>query len=531
MGLGGHELGCKCRVQVEVQEHLGVCLLSIWRLAVPSVLSLSVSLNLYLSLSTECRPVVSHTPPPPATYLEPPILCTSYPTPYPPSLYIYPPLPSHLTPLAVTICCRPAALCTRESTETAQSQISSREIANFTSPPTMSLAGQTMPARESVHSSREDRVTSTITDKKDQSQRTSYRDSLPNAPRPSVQNDDAPNENENAKMYGDYYEEMTGPSPKKTQPAQTAPALPAKSSLRASRLLDGMALKIITNQPTQAAPQEVYLSSEEEASSSADEFSDYDYESDSAESADSPVRRKSQEDTARVVSVVFAGKPSIIDLPSTRRSASPESMESSRPPSRLVISSTAPSLRRMPTSSTSGASFSPVFHPPRSSSMMITSSMLPKEKPSFLSIDPYASKPFDERAEEPQAEPEKLERPKTPTSQLFKRTLSIVRKRSRPQLRDLAANNSSRDRLSSPSLGHLPLSAHADIREEPEQKAPWSAVSYHDIMRAAKKNAQNQPPTPSTPVAQVQSPSSPAGNTRSRILSGFTNRRKSIKIG
>ncbi|KAK1453709.1 hypothetical protein CMEL01_05368 [Colletotrichum melonis] len=64
MGLGGHELGCKCRVQVEVQEHLGVCLLSIWRLAVPSVLPLSVSLNLYLSLSTECRPVVSHTPPP-----------------------------------------------------------------------------------------------------------------------------------------------------------------------------------------------------------------------------------------------------------------------------------------------------------------------------------------------------------------------------------------------------------------------------------------------------------------------------------
>ncbi|EXF77172.1 hypothetical protein CFIO01_08922 [Colletotrichum fioriniae PJ7] len=396
----------------------------------------------------------------------------------------------------------------------------------------MSLAGQTMPVRESVHSSREDRVTSTMTDKKDQqSQRTSYRDSLPNAPRPSVQNDDAPNENENAKMYGDYYEEMTGPSPKKAQPTQTAPALPAKSSLRASRLLDGMALKIITNQPSQAAPQEVYLSSEEEASSSADEFSDYDYESESAESADSPVRRKSQEDTARVVSVVFAGKPSIIDLPSTRRSASPESMESSRPPSRLVISSTAPSLRRMSTSSTSGASFSPVFHPPRSSSMMITSSMLPKEKPSFLSIDPYASKPFDERAEEQQAEPERLERPKTPTSQLFKRTLSIVRKRSRPQLRDLAANNSSRDRLSSPSLGHLPLSAHADIREEPEQKAPWSAVSYHDIMRAAKKNAQNQPPTPSTPVAQVQSPSSPAGNTRSRILSGFTNRRKSIKIG
>ncbi|KAK1502476.1 uncharacterized protein CCOS01_00682 [Colletotrichum costaricense] len=66
MGLGGHELGCKCRVQVEVQEHLGVCLLSIWRLAVPSVLSLSVSLNLHLSLSlhgvSTCR--IPHPSPP-----------------------------------------------------------------------------------------------------------------------------------------------------------------------------------------------------------------------------------------------------------------------------------------------------------------------------------------------------------------------------------------------------------------------------------------------------------------------------------
>ncbi|KZL82429.1 hypothetical protein CI238_03197 [Colletotrichum incanum] len=393
----------------------------------------------------------------------------------------------------------------------------------------MSLAGQTMPVRELAHSTtRQDGVTSTADQQ--QSQRTSYRDSLPNAPRPPVYNDDAFNENETAKMYGDYYEEMTGPSPKKNQPTQQkAPALPAKSSLRASRLLDGMALKIITNQPTQAAPQEIYLSSEEEASSSADEFSDYDYESESAESADSPVR-KSHEDTARVVSVVYAGKPSIIDLPSTRRSATPESIDS-RSLSRLVTSSTAPSLRRMSTSSASGASFSPIYHPPRSSSMMITSSMLPKEKPAFLSIDPYASKPLDERAEEHQAEVERPERPKTPTSQLFKRTLSIVRKRSRPQLRDIAANNSSRDRLSSPSLGHLPLSANSDVKEESEKtpNGPWSAVSYHDIMRAAKKNAQNQPPTPSTPVAL--SPSSPAGNTRSRILSGLTNRRKSMRLG
>ncbi|KAF6842547.1 hypothetical protein CMUS01_02971 [Colletotrichum musicola] len=403
----------------------------------------------------------------------------------------------------------------------------------------MSLAGQTMPARESQHSSREE-VATGREEQKNQT-RSSYRDSLPNAPRPPVYSDDAENENETAKMYGEYYDdEMT----KKAQPKQQqAPELPAKSSLRASRLLDSMALKIITNQPNNnsQAPQEVYLSSEEEASSSADEFSDYDYESDSAESAESPVRRKSHEDTARVVSVVFAGKPSIIDLPSTRRSASPESMES-RPSSRMVSSSTAPSLRRMSTASTSASSYSPVFHPARSSSMMFTSSMLPKDRPSFLSIDPCASKTYEERSvEEQQVEVERPERPKTPTSALFRRTLSIVRKRSRPQLRDLAANNSSRDKLSSPSLQHLPLSANSlmstnsDLKEEPEQtvktpNSPWPTITYQEIMRAAKKNSQtNQPPTPSTP--NVQSPASPAGNTRSRILSGFASRRKSIKIG
>ncbi|KAI8184004.1 hypothetical protein KHU50_002000 [Colletotrichum sp. SAR 10_65] len=408
----------------------------------------------------------------------------------------------------------------------------------------MSLAGQTMPVRESVHSSREQ----VATEQKDQqqSQRSSYRDSLPNAPRPPVYNEDAYNENDNDKMYREYYDDMPATSPKKAQPQQSAPALPAKSSLRASRLLDGMALKIITNQPTTTqAPQEVYLSSEEEASSSADEFSDYGYDSDTEESADSPVRRKSHEDTARVVSVVYAGKPSIVDLPSTRRSASPESMESrppSRPCSRLVTSATAPSLRRMSTSSTSASSFSPILHPPRSSSMMITSSMLPKERPSFLNIDPCPTPTYEERTVEEDQRPvevERPERPKTPTSALFRRTLSIVRKRSRPQLRDLAAANSSRDQLSSPSMQNLPLSANSDItyiKEEPEQAAktpnsPWAAVSYHEIMRAAKKNSQTaQPPTPSTP--SVASPVSPApGNTRNRILSGLRDRRKSIKIG
>src|SRR6478609_7605544 len=100
-----------------------------------------------------------------------------------------------------------------------------------------------------------------------------------------------------------------------------APALPAKSSLRASRCLDGLLTHKLTpeGQAPFSTPHDVYLSSEEDASSSADDFSDFEFDSGSDESQST--RRGSQEDTAKVVSVVFSGKPSVIDLP--RRSVSP----------------------------------------------------------------------------------------------------------------------------------------------------------------------------------------------------------------
>ncbi|KAF9766461.1 hypothetical protein IL306_001152, partial [Fusarium sp. DS 682] len=197
-----------------------------------------------------------------------------------------------------------------------------------------------------------------------------------------------------------------------------APALPAKSSLRASRCLDGLLTHKLTpeGQAPFSTPHDVYLSSEEDASSSADDFSDFEFDSGSDESQ--LTRRGSREDTAKVVSVVFSGKPSVIDLP--RRSVSPSIISEassrpssrmstgSRPPSRLRRTTTLPVTlpvldRRMTFCTTSSGS---VMHPPRTSSM---GTRLEKKRPDFLSIDPFAKA-------EPEVKEESTERPKTPKS-------------------------------------------------------------------------------------------------------------------
>ncbi|KAM0279988.1 hypothetical protein ACHAQH_004317 [Verticillium albo-atrum] len=298
--------------------------------------------------------------------------------------------------------------------------------------------------------------------------------------------------------------------------SDAAPALPERSKLRSSRLLDAFSMKLAADEQTttlsRATPQDIYLSSEEDASSSADEFdefSDYDFESDGEESAGSPVRRKSHEDTAKVVSVVFIGKPSIIDLPATRRSASPTSSQC-RPQSSIGTSATEPSLRRLSISSTStGLSFNP-SHPPRSSSMF--TGMLTKQKPSFLSIDPYAGKTYEQTLEE-ERDSELPVTPRTPTA-ILKRGLSIVRKRSKPALKDQFVSASTAS-----------LSLEPEQPKEQASPAPAGPVSYNDIMKAAKRNTRDSALlSPASPAA-----SSPVSSTgKNRILGSF-HRRKSIK--
>lgn len=322
-----------------------------------------------------------------------------------------------------------------------------------------------------------------------------------------------------------------------------APALPAKSSLRASRVLDGLLKLTPGEQPpftTQSAPHDIYLSSEEDASSSADDFSDFESDSGSDESRTSSKRRGSHEDTARVVSVVYSGKPSMIHLP--RRSVSPSSSASeasssrpssrlsslSRPPSRLRRTSTLPVLDRRMSLCTSSSGT--ILHPPRTSSM--GSSRLEKQRPEFLSIDPFAIK------SEPETKDDQNDRPKTPKTPtgMFKRTLSLVKKRSRPSL------NTHHATLSRDNLSLFTPTFHMEqVREEPtatdldsQQSAPTptlnKAPTYHDIMKTAQRRTSTAPMSPMSPMSEPASPMTP-NSTRSRLRRGLeaAARRRSVR--
>lgn len=285
-------------------------------------------------------------------------------------------------------------------------------------------------------------------------------------------------------------------------------------------MLDALPHKITTTeQPpfSQTAPHDVYLSSEEDASSSADDFSDFDFDSDNEQSKSTSTRRRgSHEDTARVVSVIFSGKPSIVNLPP--RSTSPSSVGSPpRPIRQLQRTATEPWFgRRMSTSSSASSS---ILHPPRTSSML-PGRRLEKQRPQFLQIDPFASvKPDLERRET------ESPRPKTPTA-MFKRTLSLVRKRSKPNLNQAAMQ--SRESLS------IQTQFMDQVAEEParaDSPASAKSLTYNDILKTAKRRTQTMPMSPMSDPATPTTPMTP-NSTRSRLRNGFsaaTRRRSSIR--
>ncbi|KAF4974130.1 hypothetical protein FZEAL_8925 [Fusarium zealandicum] len=320
-------------------------------------------------------------------------------------------------------------------------------------------------------------------------------------------------------------------STKRQASVSGAPALPAKSSLRASRCLDGLVSHKL-------APHDVYLSSEEDASSSADDFSDFELESASEKSQPSK-RRASHEDTARLVSVVFAGKPSMVNLP--RRSSSPIPSEvssrpssrlssSSRPPSRLRRTSTLPVTlpvldRRMSLLTSSSGS---ILHPPRTSSM--EPRKLEKKRPEFLSIDPFAGKT------EPEGKEEQNERPKTPKTPtgMFMRTLSLVKKRSRPSLNTHFASQS-RDNLGlfTPTLPMEQVREESSTESESlPSRTPTpilnKAPTYHEIVKSASRRTSTAPVSPMSEPASPMTPNS----TRSRLRLGIAAaaaRRRSVR--
>ncbi|KAI1391501.1 uncharacterized protein F4822DRAFT_187592 [Hypoxylon trugodes] len=315
-----------------------------------------------------------------------------------------------------------------------------------------------------------------------------------------------------------------------------APKLPERSALRASRFIES--LKLDTIEPPTTDPHDAYLSSEEDASSSSNDFSDYegDYDSDSDISEESPVRRASKEVTARAVSVIFIGRPCVVDLASGRRSVSPVR---------------GPRSRASTTSSSRTDSFdSTASHPPRKSSLASTVD-LPKENPSFLSQDPFASGNYklesvSKEAASADANPRV---PKTPTKAFhrFQKSLSLVRKRSRPNLKDA----SYRDSMSwSPSTTDLSSSspdmsrASEEQQEQPQRPQqptrseteptvapvtpPQTPVTYNDIMKRAHRESAPRLLT-KQPPAQPVSPSPISG--KRGLLSGLNmNRRRSMRI-
>ncbi|KAI0408216.1 hypothetical protein F4802DRAFT_457884 [Xylaria palmicola] len=315
------------------------------------------------------------------------------------------------------------------------------------------------------------------------------------------------------------------------------PAIPKRNTLRTSRLLDSLRLTSIESAAKSLnTTHTLYLSSEEDASSSADEYSDDEYESSSEESSQSPTRRMSEEVTARAVSVIFVGKPCVVELASGRRSVSPVK----RPQSEFFGRAA---------SSSFGSDLPPSRpeHSSRKTSLGSVSS-LPKESPSFLSQDPFSSSPYTRRetmlAMSTTTSSETYPRaPRTPTGtfQRIQKTISLVRKRSRPNLKAAAENSASMSSLNLSTLNTSQVSQESHEPSTPGVTSPattQSPVTYNEILRVARRNsiaapaitlavsiaqssmAQSQPASPITPVTGRRS-----------ILSSFNmNRRRSTRI-
>jgi hypothetical protein len=291
-----------------------------------------------------------------------------------------------------------------------------------------------------------------------------------------------------------------------------APALPQRSDKRVSRLLENVMLELQSldgstqKQPDKVStikesdPHELYLSSEEDASFSDDyDDSSSEYEGMTVEEAETArasssraSSRKSEEDTARVVSFTMVGKPQNVDIfvPNTSPSrtqnrhplnletlasfnttSTPSALKSTRRPTPLNLY---PAIRRMSISSITSLHLSPTSttttktHPYAASTTNLTlPSTLPPRKASrlasnltslvtntknsfqsashsFLNSDPLAS--FSSTSDPLNAHPyhknrEEEEMPKTPASVAaaalkkgFSKTMSKARRPSMPKL-------------------------------------------------------------------------------------------------
>ncbi|KAI6259586.1 hypothetical protein MCOR27_003063 [Pyricularia oryzae] len=405
-------------------------------------------------------------------------------------------------------------------------------------------------------------------------------------------------------------------SPRKLDSAVSSPPpppLPRKNALRSgsrsrstsrsssTRTLDttglniGGAKEIIVQGTTGATkeaaptPHDVYLSSEEDASSSADDFSDFEWESGSefeyaddaqiAEASSSSgmsspsggPRRRSHEITARVVSVIYVGKPAIVNLstPSKRTSPSPtrstmnvsptpsntsaapaqSSLSSSR---RRSVSAATSFARRLSISST--ASFSPGVAPatatPVKAKNVIASVFTRKgQQPLFLNTDPFANNSAVSIATPPRRtssrsvsngspavidEAYSVRTPKTPTEKFKDFSLrggALLKKRSRSIMN---AAHSLRDSYNGAGVAPLPEENGDSSRDTSRASTPastpydrtQSSMDYFSSP-AASAAARALPVRAQSDMA-LGAPISPTEMKGSRFT-GLSARRRSFK--
>jgi len=318
------------------------------------------------------------------------------------------------------------------------------------------------------------------------------------------------------------------------------PAIPPKSELRASRILENLTIELETlekaaleekskDQSVESDPYKSYLSSEEEGSESADEFDESIVELDSDRPPSSRASSScSHEDTARVVSFMFVGKPQLVEVVSHDRSSlkrrstdRSESRESRRRPSplRLIPGSTLSPRTSSLTSSSKNLPLRQYTLPDAAASTLSVAS-----KHSFLQSDPFRT-PNPNEVEKVSSSSDAF--PKTPTSinTAWKggilgvtRTLSKAAKK-KPSMPKLSLPNTSASPRHPPGTPTTatpntatPISASSPMPRPSQDQGP---VNYQDILRGAIRGA--PPPSPNLKT-----------KSSSLFLLGMT-RRRSIK--
>lgn len=347
---------------------------------------------------------------------------------------------------------------------------------------------------------------------------------------------------------------LNRPRPKKSVRASS---LPNKSKRRASRILDTLAseLKSLESGTTELKeseqdPHELYLSSEEDASESAD-----DYENsllscdDEDENRPSSSSRTSHEDTARIVSFRFAGKPQVVEInihhqpkeqtPEPRDSSDLVSKRSSPPPHYPA------SNHRLSTSSTNSSVLSSSSDSHKSSKMAnltkfvtkhaYSTSYIPDSPPSFLASDPCPTLPQSTPGSPPKTST-KMWKSGGP---LIQRTISAARKRpSMPRLNPAYTAGVVEPKRSSLSLSqsynneegktkeHGRTPTLEELRREEKENMEQEAMAARNKNGSLNYTAVKPPQPPLSPVPM--SPRSRTYSMTASMLAGL-GKKKSLK--